>query len=68
MNITCQNCFHKWESKKNEKDKNFCHKCGYNQKNKTTNLVKLKKWIKDNQHIVSEHYKKKLQKLAGLIK
>lgn len=61
MNITCQNCFHKWESKTNEKDKNFCHKCGYDNDKKIIDTEKLKNWIITNQKIVGENQINKIR-------
>ena len=68
MKISCTNCYHSWENKKNDSDSYFCHKCGYDNKNKEFNLLKLKDWMKNNQKLVSEQYKNRLQQLAGLVK
>lgn len=66
--ITCKNCYHSWEENIKDNDFYFCHKCGYDNKLKKFNLIKLKNWMKDNQKIVSENYRKKLQKLAGIVR
>jgi len=67
MKINCKKCFHHWEGDIKDSEIYFCHKCGYDNKKNNFNLTKLKNWMKKNQKIVSENYKNRLQKLAGIV-
>lgn len=68
MKINCKNCYHNWEENIKSPDLYFCHKCGYDNKKQQFNISKLEQWMKNNQKIVSEEYKNKLKKLAGIIR
>lgn len=66
--ITCSNCYHKWQGNNKDSDFYFCHKCGYDNKTKNFNLIKLKDWIKNNQIVVQESLQNKLFKMNEKLK
>lgn len=66
--IICSNCYHKWKGNNKDSDFYFCHKCGYDNKAKKFNLIKLKDWIKNNQIVVQESLQNKLFKMNEELK